>query len=237
MDAFFDLLGDYGPWLYALLFLYCAGKSGALPLFAGFAAQQGSLDPYLVALISFLGGYLGDELRFWWARRYGIEVVARRPKLAALSQKACALLDRYGGWYIFVYRYPKGLRTIGALPVGLGSMPWRRFTLLNAGSAMVWASVLVGTGYLLGEAVADAIIGNWAAMSIALLAVFALASIWMYGRMKRASRDQDLSGEAGSVSASGSEASSASRSASAFSAAQAPAASTATGEAVGRTLR
>lgn len=235
MDALFDLLATYGPWLYALLFVYCAVKSGALPLFAGFAAQQGALDPFLAGLVSFSGGYLGDELRFWWARRYGISFLSRWPRLAALSEKASVLLEQYGGWYIFLYRYPKGLRTIGALPVGLGSMPWGRFTTLNAASAFVWASLLIGGGYLLGEAIANAVITNWGAMSVALLAVFALLACFLYWRMRKALGDHDLP----SVSSSGSTSASASasRSASALSAAQAPAASTATGDAVGRTLK
>lgn len=183
MDALFDLIATYGVWIYTLLFVYCSAKSGALPLFAGFAAQQGALDPVVAALCCFGGGYLGDELRFWWSRRYGLSVVTRWPRLAALCIKASDLLDRHGAWYILLYRYPKGLRTIGALPVGLGPMPWIRFTVLNAASAFVWSALLVGGGFLLGEAIANLLVDNWGVFSLALLAAFILLAGLAFWRM------------------------------------------------------
>ena len=70
MEEFPILLREYGVVIYALLFGYCALKSGWLPLFAGYAAFAGALDLRLVALVVFAGGYLGDELRFAIARAY-----------------------------------------------------------------------------------------------------------------------------------------------------------------------
>jgi membrane-associated protein len=87
------------------------------------------------------------------------------------------MLERYGYWYVFLYRYPKGMRTVGALPVGLTSIPWIRFTALNAGSAFLWAVLLVGSGYLLGGAIADAAEANFGAFSVALLAVGLIALV------------------------------------------------------------
>lgn len=54
----------YRAVVYAVLFGYCALKSGALPLFAGLVASTGALDVALVAIATFSGGHLGDELRF-----------------------------------------------------------------------------------------------------------------------------------------------------------------------------
>lgn len=55
------------------------------------------------------------------------------------------------------YRYPKGMRTIGALPVGLGSMCWPVFTVLNAASVVLWAGLLVCAGYVLGTQIEEAV--------------------------------------------------------------------------------
>ena len=88
------------------------------------------------------------------------------------------LLKRYGVAYIFLYRYPKGLRTIGSLPVGLTDISWRRFTLLNAASAIIWAILLVGVGYAFGEAIEDAVTQGWGMVSIGLL-VISIALIWL----------------------------------------------------------
>ena len=144
MQTVLALIDDYGTAVYAILFLYCALKSGALPLFGGYAAQQGVLDPVAVGAAALAGGYLGDELRFALARRYGMAWTAGRPRLARWMARARRLLERYGTAYLFLYRYPKGMRTVGALPVGMTDMRWRRFTALNAASALLWATLLVG---------------------------------------------------------------------------------------------
>lgn len=185
MDTVLTLIGDYGTAVYVILFLYCALKSGALPLFGGYAAQQGVLDPVVVSVAALAGGYLGDELRFQVARRYGTDWVSGKPGLAKWMGRSEQLLKRYGVAYIFLYRYPKGMRTIGALPVGLTDMRWRRFTVLNAASAVVWASLLVGVGYAFGEAIEEAVTRGWGAASIVLLAI-SVAVIWL--GLRRVSR-------------------------------------------------
>lgn len=88
MDTILSLISEYGTLIYLLLFGYCALKSGALPLFGGYAAQAGALDFGYVAMATFAGGYLGDELRFLIARRYGVDIVKTWSQLATLFEKA-----------------------------------------------------------------------------------------------------------------------------------------------------
>lgn len=178
METVLTLIDDYGTAVYVILFLYCALKSGALPLFGGYAAQQGVLDPVLVSVAALAGGYLGDELRFGIARHYGTGWLSGKPRLEKLMRYCEQLLERYGAAYIFLYRYPKGLRTIGALPVGLTDISWRRFTILNAASAITWAVLLVGVGYAFGEVIEDAVTQGWGAVSIALLLI-SVTLIWL----------------------------------------------------------
>jgi membrane-associated protein len=175
MTQILDIIREYGTFAYALLFAYAAFKSGSLPLFAGIAAQAGALDPYVAGLAAFAGGYLGDEARFWASRRYGACITARYKWLEPHVARATAMLDRYGQWYIFLYRYPKGMRTVGALPVGMTAIAWPNFTALNAASALLWATLLVGSGYLLGGAIADAVETNFGIVSVSLLAIGLIA--------------------------------------------------------------
>lgn len=185
METITALLRDNGGAVYLVLFGYCALKSGVLPVFAGYAAHVGVLDPTTVALAVFAGGYLGDEVRFRLARRYGAGLTAGRPRLARLIGDARAMMDRYGALYIFAYRYPKGMRTVGALPVGLSEMPWSRFTLLNAASAGLWTALLVGAGFLFGATLEKAATENYAAASILLLLLFIVVAVVAWRRMKR----------------------------------------------------
>ena len=182
MEAILTYIRDYGALIYLLLFAYCALKSGSLPLFGGYAAQAGALDVGLVGAAAFAGGYLGDEARFAAARHYGTGFLASKPRLNALMEKATLLLERYGAAYIFLYRYPKGMRTIGALPVGLTSRSWRSFTVLNGASALLWTTVLVGAGYLFGTALDQVVTSGWGVTSFALLLLFAIATVLAWRR-------------------------------------------------------
>ena len=178
MDVLLNWI-EMNAWaVYALLFGYCAFKSGALPLFAGIVAQQGALDVWVVAAAAFLGGYLGDEARFAIARRWGDGLFQSRPRARAWLDRATMAMERYGAAYIFLYHYPKGMRTIGALPVGLSTMPWGRFTALNAASAALWSGVLVGVGYLLGDQIVVAAESWWGTASVVLLIGFLVIS-WL----------------------------------------------------------
>ena len=108
---------------------------------------------------------------------------ASRPRVRGWIDQAAAVLDRHGPAYIFLYRYPKGMRTIGAFPVGLSGIAWRVFTVLNAASAFLWAGLLVGFGYLLGDQIAAAAESWWGTASVALLVAFLIASWFVFRRI------------------------------------------------------
>lgn len=171
--------------VYAILLGYCALKSGALPFFAGLVAYAGSLDVFAVIAATFFGGYLGDELRFVLARRYGDRLWQSRPRWRRVVSNGLGLLEKYGVFYIFLYRYPKGMRTIGALPVGLGKMPWPKFTILNALSASSWSIILVWLGYALGEPLKDMVAEGWTMVSVGLLFAVALSAFFLVRRHMR----------------------------------------------------
>lgn len=180
-----DFIQDYGVWVYLLLFAYCALKSGSLPLFAGYAAQAEFLALIPVMLVTFAGGYLGDELRFAVSRRYGDGWTAKWPRIKRAISGAKLLVEEYGWSYIFLYRYPKGMRTIGALPVGLGSMNWLTFSILNAASAALWTMLLVGAGYLFGKQIEQAVEQGWGFFSVVLLILMALGIYFAWSRLNR----------------------------------------------------
>jgi membrane-associated protein len=186
MATILDLLAEYGLLFYGLLFLYTVAKSGSLPLFAGYAAHLGALDVALVSAATFSGGYLGDEVRFQLARRHGAAWLARRPRFSAAVARATGLLERHGRLYLFAYRYPKGLRTVGAFPVGLTTMPWSTFTGLNAASAGLWTLVMVGLGYGFGPWIDRMVERGFAFVSVALLALFVGTTVVLWRRHRPA---------------------------------------------------
>lgn len=150
METLLNWISINSTLVYILLFGYCFAKSGAIPLFAGVlvAADVLLIGPVVVA--TFMGAYLGDELRFYLGRNYGGNIQKKWPRTKSFIETGKALMEKYGPWYIFLYRYPKGMRTIGAFPVGMSNMPYKLFLLLNVSSALLWGFVLVGAGVFLG---------------------------------------------------------------------------------------
>lgn len=185
MDQLLAWIDWYAPLVYLGLFAYCALKSGALPLFAGVAASFGALNPLIAISVSFLGGYLGDEARFFVARRYGLAWLSRKERTRQWLEKSRALMERHGKAYMFIYRYPKGMRTIGALPVGLTDISWQNFTLLNFASAALWAILMVGAGLLFGDVIVASVEQGWGVFSIALLVLVLLAGWVAWRRLSR----------------------------------------------------
>lgn len=192
METILSIISDYGVLSYAILFLYCGFKSGALPLFAGIAAHLGALDIFWVATVVILGGYLGDELRFFLGRKYGVENLSANARYQRSVHTAKLLLDRYGKAYIFMYRYPKGMRTIGSLPVALTDMTWPVFTALNFASAATWTAVLVGSGYWFGAALDEFVGNNWGFFSIGMLCIFFAMSYAAWRHIEKVTQQASL---------------------------------------------
>lgn len=111
-----------------------------------------------------------------------------RPRLALWLGKAKLLLEHYGTAYIFLYRYPKGMRTIGAFPVGLTDMRWLRFIALNSASALLWVVILVGAGDAFGGAIDEVVSNNWGVSSIPMLAIFVALTLIAWHRVSRLSQ-------------------------------------------------
>ncbi len=191
MDQIVSLVTWLGPWIYGLLFGYTLLKSGALPLFAGYASQLGVLDIGFVVVACFAGTVMGDELRFAIGRRWGASLLRRFPRIQPRLRLALHLLDRHRYWYIFGYRYAKGVRTVGALPLGMTPISRLAFSTLNLLAASIWVVTLVGVGYGAGS-LAEMI---WApaasALALVLLGGFVAAGWWTWRWTERATGTRD----------------------------------------------
>ena len=183
-------LAEYG-YLAILVFAFLEGETAML--LAGYAAQQGLFDVRLVLILGFTGAFAGDQLWFHLARRHGGRWLARRPELVAKATNAKRLLERHATLFILSFRFIYGLRNLGAVAVALSDVPTRRFVVLNAIAAVVWAVLVIGAGYVFGEAAAS-VLHRLASLEKQLLAVggllafAAIASIvlrrWLLNKLK-----------------------------------------------------
>lgn len=176
-----ELIRSQGDIAYGFVASYAASNSLLLPLFAGYAAHLEALSLLPTVLAVWLGGFVGDELRFWIGRRFGGALFESFPRLRAGVEKAARLVDRHYWWMIFVYRYPHGIRGVAGFAFGMSAMPRLRFSVLNFFSAGIWAGALVGTGYAFGH-MSEKALGEAAGQAALVMLIAFLALAWFLSR-------------------------------------------------------
>ncbi|WP_067541542.1 DedA family protein [Nocardia crassostreae] len=202
MDELIQRILSFSPvWTYlvvgllvfaeeAMVFgLLVPGDTAAI--LAGVAASQGHLNLATTLALVVVAAVLGAGVGYLSGRAYGPRVMqwAILERYRANLEKAGGFLERRGVWAILFGRFSAFFRTMLPKLVGMSSMSFRRFLLASLAGAIVWGSVLVLAGYLVGqsftkivkEADADLAIG------LAVLAVLGLV-YWKWRQHRRAGR-------------------------------------------------
>lgn len=126
--------------------------------FAGFLTQQGSLTFIGVLIASTLGSVLGAIALYYLGRWLGRDriylIVNRYGKWLTVTeenvQTAETWFTRYGTWTVFFCRMVPIIRSLISIPAGLIDMNLVTFTIYTTFGTLIWNTVLVGLGALLG---------------------------------------------------------------------------------------
>jgi len=153
---FETILKTYGYWA---IFIGTFAEGETILLLGGIAAKLGYLALPWVILSAFVGGLCGDQLFFYLGRTHSQRFLARLPSWKKRIDKAQRLLARFQTPLILGFRFLYGLRTVIPFVIGMSSVPTRRFILLNTISALMWAIVIGGGGYLFGS-ILEIILGD-----------------------------------------------------------------------------
>jgi membrane protein DedA with SNARE-associated domain len=186
MIPFESLLQTYG---YLAVFIGTFAEGETVLILGGFAAHRGYLALPWVILAAFIGGLCGDQLFFYLGRTHSRRFLARRPVWQERVQRAQRLLERFQTPLILGFRFLYGTRTVIPFVIGMSSVPTRRFILLNAISALIWAIVIGAGGYLFGD-ILEIIVGDikhYERIIIAAIAAVGIA-LWVthfYRRRKK----------------------------------------------------
>jgi membrane protein DedA with SNARE-associated domain len=153
MHQIHELLRQYGDWFYLVTFLWTAVEGETFVIFAGLAAQKNLLNVYLLFLAAWLGSMTGDQIFFFLGRRYGVHIIEHMPHLKPKVDRVLGWLEKYAVIFILSYRFMYGLRNVSGIAVGLSHLPWKKFAVLNAIAAFVWAFAFVGFGYAFSKTI------------------------------------------------------------------------------------
>ena len=176
-----------------LLFVLIMLESAGIPLpgetaliAAGLLAAKGRYEIWEVIVIAATAAIIGDNLGYWAARRYGLRVVERWPRLKKYSDRALPQAERFfkahGGKTVFIARFVAILRFTAALLAGATRMHWWKFFFWNAAGGICWATGVGLLAYYGGKAAAEAfdtygLVGAGAIVGLLALALFG-AHVW-----------------------------------------------------------
>lgn len=127
-----------------------------LPL-AGLAAQRGAFTLaealFWTTAGSLVGAFLLYGLGAWLGADRLRRVADRLPLVRGDDVvRTVAWFERHGGKAVFFGRMIPIFRSLISIPAGVARMPLWRFGLLSGVGSLIWNSIFVLAGFLLGEA-------------------------------------------------------------------------------------
>lgn len=158
-----QLVANYGPWIYAILFLIIFCETGlvvtpflpgdSLLFVAGALAAMGQMDVHALTGTLIVAGILGNTANYTIGRYLGKALLQRYPRLIKPEYlaKTHAFFERHGGKTIIFTRFAPILRTFAPFVAGIGAMGYRQFTVYNVIGAVLWVAGFVYAGYFFGN--------------------------------------------------------------------------------------
>jgi membrane-associated protein len=159
-----NIAGQYGPWLYALLFAIIFAETGlvvfpflpgdSILFISGTVVAAAGLNVHVLVVLLVAAAISGDSLNYAIGRYIGPKVF-QRPDSRWFRQehlrRTQAFYDKYGGVTIIIGRFVPIIRTFAPFLAGVAGMPYRRFLCFNVVGAVLWITSLVYAGYLFGN--------------------------------------------------------------------------------------
>ena len=122
---------------------------------AGIAAQQGSMNIYLIVLAGILGNVLGAIFSYYLAASIGHPILLRIGKYFLVKPKTIIKIEEFfknhGPISVFIGRLLPGFRHFISLPAGIAKMDIKTFSYYTTLGSTIWTTVLAGLGYFIGE--------------------------------------------------------------------------------------
>ena len=158
------LVQDYGPWIYAILFVIVFSETGfvvtpflpgdSLLFVAGALAALGGMDIFLLMGTLIVAAVMGNQVNYHIGRFIGPTVFqwddSRFFNKAALK-KTHAFYEKHGGKAVVISRFLPLFRTFVPFVAGVGTMGYATFTLFNIAGAALWVVSLSLVGYWFGN--------------------------------------------------------------------------------------
>ncbi|MBC2139590.1 DedA family protein [Listeria innocua] len=162
--------------------------------FGGFMTTVSSLNVVMVIIVATLGSVVGAILLYKVASYFGKErlthIVLKYGRVLRLKEsdieRAESFFLKYGSWAVFLCRMIPLIRSLISIPAGMTKMKMSRFLILTTAGSLLWNTVLIGLGALLGESWGEIVVfmDSFSTVIYSIVAVITLLGLGFFFRAR-----------------------------------------------------
>ncbi|MFM9944043.1 MAG: DedA family protein [Bacteroidia bacterium] len=160
-----DIIADFGPWTYAILFAIIFVETGlvvmpflpgdSLLFMAGYYASLGSLNIGFLIILLVIAAILGDNTNYFVGRFLGHKAIKWKFRGKPLVKqkyidKTEQFYEKYGVKTIILARFVPIVRTFAPFVAGVGEMKYSRFLPFDILGGILWVCIATLAGYWFG---------------------------------------------------------------------------------------
>ncbi|EGY4461730.1 DedA family protein [Listeria monocytogenes] len=162
--------------------------------FGGFMTTVTSLNVVMVIIIATLGSVVGAILLYKVASYFGKErltkIVLKYGRILRLKEsdieRAENFFLKYGSWAVFLCRMIPLIRSLISIPAGMTKMKMSKFLILTTAGSLLWNTVLIGLGAMLGESWSEIVVfmDSFSTIIYSIIAILVVVGLGFFFRAR-----------------------------------------------------
>jgi len=196
ITEFMEQFGYLGIlFLIALENVFPPIPSEVILTFGGFMTTKTALTPIGVITIATVGSLIGAIILYYIGRILDVErlekIIDRWGKYLRVKKedihRADAWFDKHGNWAVFLCRMVPLIRSLISVPAGMSGMKLVPFLLYTTLGTIIWNTILVTLGTMVGDRWEDIVefMDVYSNIAYALIAVCGIVFLIFYIRRFR----------------------------------------------------
>jgi membrane-associated protein len=187
-----ELLREYGPWVYLILFAIVFAETGFVvtPFLPGdsllFAAgalaavdTSGTLSAPLLTLTFVVAAVAGNTTNYHIGRWIGPPAFSGKYRFLKVDylKRTEAFFVKHGSMTIVLARFAPIIRTCAPFVAGVARMPYARYQAYNVAGGLAWVVAFVWAGFFFGNI--SFIKDNFGLVTIAIVVASLIPVAWV----------------------------------------------------------
>ncbi|EAC3468056.1 TPA_asm: DedA family protein [Listeria monocytogenes] len=162
--------------------------------FGGFMTTVTSLNVMMVIIVATLGSVVGAILLYKVASYFGKErltkIVLKYGRILRLKEsdieRAENFFLKYGSWAVFLCRMIPLIRSLISIPAGMTKMKMSKFLILTTAGSLLWNTVLIGLGAMLGESWSEIVVfmDSFSTIIYSIIAILVVVGLGFFFRAR-----------------------------------------------------